>query len=84
MFPPPTIVSLVLSKLLAEHVTSQFMLLILVASCQMEAPWLPTVFNILEDIPYWCPTSKDLSTGVLVGCVFKGLPLPHLILDVQR
>ena len=38
IFPYPT---LVLSQFLAEHVTGQFRLVILVAPCWMEAPWLP-------------------------------------------
>ena len=38
-----------------EHVTNQFRLLTLVTLSWMEAPWLPTVLNMLEDIPYKCP-----------------------------
>ena len=38
MFPPPTLVLLVLSKFLAEHVKGQLRYLILVAPCWMEAP----------------------------------------------
>ena len=51
VFPPPTLVLLVLSKFLAEHVKGQLRLLILVAPCQMEAPWHPTVLNMLADAP---------------------------------
>ena len=51
VFPPPALVPLVLSKLLAEHVNGQFRHLILVMPCWMEAPWLPTVPNMLADIP---------------------------------
>ena len=40
-----------LSKFLAEHVKGQLRCLILVAPCWMEAPWLPTVLNMLADIP---------------------------------
>ena len=51
VFPAPALLSLVLSKFLAEHVKHQLRLLILVVQCWLEAPWLPTVFNILADIP---------------------------------
>ena len=33
----------------------KFVLLILVAPCWMEVPWLPTVLSMLEDIPHQCP-----------------------------
>ena len=33
-------------------VTGQFRLPILVAPCWMEAPWLPTVLNMLAGIPH--------------------------------
>ena len=46
VFPTPTLVPLVLSKSLVEHVNSQIRHLILVAPCLMEVPWLPTVLNI--------------------------------------
>ena len=64
-FPPSILVLLVLSKFLAEHVIGQFRLLILVAPCGMEAPWLPTVLNMLEDILYWCPIINSLIMDVL-------------------
>ena len=73
VFPPPALVPLVLSKFLAEHVNSQLRHLILVAPCWMEAPWLPTVLNMLVDVPQWCPIVKDLVVDVLVGQVLKGL-----------
>ena len=38
-------------------------LLILVAPCWMEAPWLPTVLNLLADIPWHHAIVKDLSHG---------------------
>ena len=44
----------------------------------MEAFWLPTVLNMLEDIPHQCPIIKDLVTSGLVGQVLKGLQLLHL------
>ena len=53
MFPPLALVPLVLSKSLAEHVNGQIRWLILVAPCWMEAPWLPTVLNMLADVPQW-------------------------------
>ena len=49
LFPLPASIPLVLSMLLAEHVTNQFSLLIIVAPFWMESPWLPTVLNMLED-----------------------------------
>ena len=48
VFPPPALVPMVLSKFMAEHMTGQFRLLMLVAPCWMEASWLPTVFSILK------------------------------------
>ena len=78
MFPPPALVPLVLSKFLAEHVKSQLRWLILVVPCWMEAPWLPTVLNMLADIPQQCPIIRDLIMDVLVGQVLKGLPYLHL------
>ena len=55
MFLPPALVPLTLSNFLADHVTGQFRILILVAPCWMEAPWLPTVLSMLEDIPHQFP-----------------------------
>ena len=34
--------------------SSEFRFLILIAPCWMEAPCLPTVLNMLKDIPHWC------------------------------
>ena len=65
---------------LVEHGTSQFRLLILVASYWMETTWLPTILSMLEDIPHQCPIVKDLVTSVLVSLVLKGLPLLHISL----
>ena len=48
VFPPHALFLLVLSKFLAEHVSSQLRHLILVVPCWMEAPWLPTVLNIWQ------------------------------------
>ena len=45
------LVPLVLSKFLAEHVNGQLRHLLLVAPGWMEAPWLPTVLNMLADVP---------------------------------
>ena len=80
MFPPHALVPLVLSKFLVEHVNSQLRHLILVAPCWMEAPWPPTVLNMLADIPLQCPIIKDLVMDVSVGQVPKGLPYLHLTL----
>ena len=72
VYPLSALISLVLSKFLAEHVTNQFRLLILVASYWMEAPWFTTVLNILEDVLHWCPIVKDHVIDILVGQVLKG------------
>ena len=73
VFPPLALVCLVLSKFLVEHVNGQLRHLLLVAPCWMEAPWLPTVLNMLADVPQQCPIIKDLIMDVLVGQVPKGL-----------
>ena len=65
VFLPPTLV-LVLSKFLVEHVKGQLRLLILVAPCLMEAPWLPTVLNMLADISQDCPIIKEYYCGCFV------------------
>ena len=75
VFPPPALAPLVLSKFLAEHVNGQLRHLLLVAPC-----WLPTVLNMLADVPQWCPLVKDLIMDVLVGQVLKGLQYLHLTL----
>ena len=72
MFPPPALVPLVQSKFLTEHVTGEFRLLILVAPCWMEVPWLPTVLNILQDIPRHCCVVKDLIIGCFVRLGAQG------------
>ena len=73
VYPPPALVPLVLSKFLAEHVNSQLRHLILVEPCWMEAPWLPTILNMLAEVPQQCPIIKDLVVDVSVGQVLKGL-----------
>ena len=78
VFPPPALVPLVLSKFLAEHVNGQLRHLLLVAPCWMEAPWIPTVLNMLADVPRQCPLVKDLIMDVLVSQVLKGLQYLHL------
>ena len=70
VFPPP---ALVLSMFLTEHVSGQPRHLILVVPCWMEAPWLPTVLNMLANVPHWCPIIKDCIIDVLVGQALKGL-----------
>ena len=49
-----------------KHFTGQFRLLILVVACCVEAPWLSTVLNMLEDIIHQC--------HVIKCSVLKGLP----------
>ena len=83
VFPPPALVPLVFSNLLAVHVTCQFRL-ILMAPCWMEAPRLLSVFNMLADIPHWCPTVKDHIIDVSVCWVLKELQLLHLTLWLLR
>ena len=73
LFTPTTLVLLVLSKFLTECATGQFRLLTLVAPCWMEAPWLPTVLNMLADIPHQCAIIRDIIMDVSVGQVLKGL-----------
>ena len=80
MFAPPALVPVILPKFLAEHVNGQLRCLILVTPSWMEAPWLPTVLNMLADIPQWCPIIKDLIVDVLIGQALKGLPYLHLTL----
>ena len=79
VFPPLALVPLILSQFLVEHVNGQLRHLLLVAPCWMEAPWLPTVLNMLVDVP-WCPLLKDLVMDVLVGQALKGLQYLHLTL----
>ena len=81
---PPALMPLVLSSFLVKHVTGQFRLLILVAPYWMEAPWLPSVLNILGDIPQHFPVIKGLDVNVLVGHVLKGLPYLYLTLWMLR
>ena len=77
---PPTLVPLVLSKFLEEHVTGQFRLLSLVAPCWIKAFWLPTVLNMLEDIRHQCPIIKDLTKEISVGWVLKDFHSLYLTL----
>ena len=80
MFPPPALVPLGLSMFRAEHDKGQLRHLILVAPCWMEDPWLPTVLNMLADIPQWCPIIKYLIMDVSIGQALKGLQYLHLTL----
>ena len=50
----------------------------------MEACLLPTVLNMLADVPRSCPIIKDLIVDVLAGLVLKGLPYLHLSLWLLR
>ena len=83
-FPTSTLVPLILSKSLVEHVTGQFRLLILDALCWMEVSWLPTFLSMLEDIPHWFNAVKDLGMDVLVGQMLKGMLSLHVILWLLR
>ena len=56
--------------------------LIQVVPCWMEAPWLPTVLNMLEDIPHHCPIIRNVIRYVSV--VLKGLLSLHLTLWLLR
>ena len=70
---------------LAEHVTGWFRVLILVAPCWMEAPWLPRVLNMLEDVSQCSPVIRDFVMDIFVGQVLKGIPYLHLTpLTAQR
>ena len=80
VFPPLALVPLVLSKFLAEHVNGQLRHLILVAPWWMEAPLLPTVLNMLADVPGKCPIIKDLIMDVSVGQALRDLLYLHLTL----
>ena len=64
VFPPLALAHLDLSTFISEHVTGQFRLLILVAHCWMEAPWLSIVLSMLEDTSYQCTVVKDLVRDV--------------------
>ena len=54
------------------------------ASCWMVVPWLPTVLDMLEDIPWSCPVIKDLIVDISVWQVLKGLSYLHLTLWLLR
>ena len=75
---------LVLSRFLAGHVTGQFRLLVLLAPCWMEAPWLPTLLGKLVDITHQCPILKDLILDALIGQVLMGLKSLHFTLWLLR
>ena len=76
--PPLAIVPLFLSMFLVKLVIGQFRLLILVAPILVEAPWLPKVLNMLEDIPDQCRIIRNLIMNVSVDRVLKGLQSLHL------
>ena len=52
VFLPPTLVKIVLSTFLAEDITDQFKLLLLIAPLWLEDLLLPTILNMLADIPH--------------------------------
>ena len=72
-------------QFLTEHTAGQFRLLILVMTCWMDAPWLPTFHGMLEDVPCECDVKKShlgcfgrLGTECSVTAVFN----PWLLKDV--
>ena len=67
MFPPPSLVSVVLSNFLVKHVTGQFRPLILVAPWWIEAPWLQIVLSMFKDIRDLFVIIRDL-VDLLVTC----------------
>ena len=71
VFPPSTLVPLVLSNLLVEHVKGQPRLLILEAPCWVEVLWLPTVLNISAEVPDHSLIVKDLIMDILVGHMLR-------------
>ena len=75
---PSALVPLALSKFLVEHDRGQLRNLILVTPCWMEAPWLPTVLNMLADIPWQYLIIKGLIVDVSVGQALKCLPYLYL------
>ena len=84
LIPPPSFIPMVMSKFLAECVTGQSRLGILVAPCWMEAAWHATTFNMLADIPHQCPFVKYLVLDVLVGQVSMDIQSLHLTLWLLR
>ena len=81
---PPTWAPIVLSKLLAELLTGQFIILIIIVPCWMEAPWLPSPLNMLADAPCQCHTVKHLIRDVSVDQVLRSLSSVHLSLCPLR
>ena len=45
-----------------------------------EAPWHPIILSMLEDIPCWCPTVKNVIMNASIDQMLKGLPSAHLTL----
>ena len=80
LLPPAALFPQVLSKFLVEHIKGQLRWLILVAPCWMEVPSLPTVLNMLADVPQQCQIMKDLVMDASIAHVLKGLPYLHLTL----
>ena len=59
---------------------SKSILLILILSCLIEASWLFTVVNMIQDDHHPCPIVTDLIWNVLVDEELNGLLLLHLAL----
>ena len=62
----PALVPVVLSMFLAELITGNFRLLIHVASCCIEAPWLHLILKMLENVHWQCPMLKDFIEDVML------------------
>ena len=75
IFPSTVLVPIVLFDFLVEHVTGQDRFLILCALCWMEAPWLPTIQNILEDILVSVPPKRPFQGWVDKPCAKWSDPL---------
>ena len=71
-FPPHLLVPLVLSRCLTEHITGQYRLITLIAPFWMEASWLSTVLNLLDDIPHHCLIIKYFVRDVLHSSGVQG------------
>ena len=71
VFAFPTLVPVVLSKFMVEHVTGQLRLLILVAPCWMETPWLPQFTICWQAFLVGVPWER-MVMDVLVGWVLRG------------
>ena len=74
MFPPPTISSSRSVQVSGRKCQRSTQTIDSGGPCWLEAPWLPTVLNMLIGVPRWCPVIKDLIMDASVGQALKGLP----------